>query len=438
MARSDTDVPAGARLRPRQLSARAAVDRLALAACQALLAGRTRGRLQLTLPSGAATVIEGGTAGAEARLRLASYAALLRSLRRGSIGFAEAYVNGECDSDNPVALVAYFIDNMALLKRIGRGLFRVRASDRRYHAQRANTRSGALANISAHYDLGNAFYACWLDPTMTYSAAIFGEAAPTLEAAQDAKYAKILACLDLSPGQSILEIGCGWGAMALRAARAGGRVTGLTLSSEQAAWARACAGQSGLADRIDIRLEDYRDAKGAFDRIVSIEMIEAVGEQHWDTYFQVLAQRLKPGGIAVLQAITIAEDLFPSYRQKPDFIQRFIFPGGMLPTRRLIEEHARRAGFEIETIETFGASYARTLAEWRARFETSWPRIAELGYDDRFRRMWTYYLAYCEAGFERGTIDVGIYRLRPRSCPEILEVPQAARASGFSSHSPGA
>jgi cyclopropane-fatty-acyl-phospholipid synthase len=392
-------------------------DQAVLRICARLIAPTATGRLHLTLPSGAHMLITGGKPGTDAQLALHTYGVFWRSIRRGSIGFAESMIDGEITSANLVALFGYFIENKSTLREAGRGKFRVRREDVAYHKARPNTRDGSRANIAAHYDLGNAFYRLWLDRSMTYSSALYQ--APqhdgpheALEAAQQAKCDRILDALELSPGQDLLEIGCGWGNFAIRAARRGVRVTGLTLSREQLAEARALSDGSDHSVKPEFRLEDYRDNSGNYERIASIEMIEAVGEENWPHYFMALHDRLTPGGIAVLQAITIDEAIYDNYRAKADFIQRYIFPGGVLPTRALMEHHAEVAGLTFEPVQLFGASYARTLAEWRHNFHAAWPEIAKLGFDDRFRRMWDYYLAYCEAGFERGTCDVGIYRLR--------------------------
>ncbi|MGE0419711.1 MAG: class I SAM-dependent methyltransferase, partial [Acetobacteraceae bacterium] len=233
-----------------------------------------------------------------------------------------------------------------------------------------------------------------------------------LEDAQTAKQDRAIALLELTAEHDVLEIGCGWGGLAERIVdRTGCHVTGLTLSQAQLAYATERLSQAGLSGRAAFALRDYRDQDGVFDRIVSIEMLEAVGEAYWPAYFATLRDRLRPGGIAVLQAITIAEDRFEAYRRCPDFIQHYIFPGGMLPTRTLMAQHARIAGLTLRSVETFGDSYARTLAVWRQKFHAGWPAIAAQGFDSRFRRMWDYYLAYCEGGFRAGAIDVGLFAL---------------------------
>lgn len=289
----------------------------------------------------------------------------------------------------------------------------VRLPDRWQHRRRHNSRRNSRRNIAAHYDLSNAFFAQWLDPEMVYSSAVFSGKEQTLEQAQAAKLDRIVSLLGVGDGDRVLEIGCGWGGLARRIATGtNASVTGITLSQQQLEYSIEAARQAGLSDRLEFRLQDYRDTSGTFDGIVSIEMIEAVGEAYWPVYFQTLAARLRRGAGAVVQAITIDEAHFDEYRDNADFIQRYIFPGGMLPTVSIMHEQARAAGLRIDHVEHFGKSYAETLRIWRRRFEAAWPRIANMGFDERFRRMWRYYLAYCEAGFEEGTIDVGLYRLK--------------------------
>jgi cyclopropane-fatty-acyl-phospholipid synthase len=364
------------------------------------------------LPRGSSRSLGRPGTGPAAEIALASYDVLWRSLRRGALGFAESYVDGHWQSPDLAGVFRYFLANQRALKTSDAGRFRIAEADRHYHRARANTRDGAKRNIADHYDLGNAFYRLWLDDGMTYSSAMFGHPDEALEVAQERKYARILAMLDLQPGQRLLEIGFGWGGLVERAARQGVAVTGLTLSREQLSDARNRLAAAGLADAADLRYEDYRDTTGSYDRIASIEMIEAVGAESWPVYFATLRDRLTPGGIAVLQAITIDEAHFDAYRLRPDFIQRYIFPGGMLPTAAIIREEAARAGLSLQAGQRFGESYATTLWHWLRRFEAGWPEIAKLGFDERFRRLWTYYLTYCAAGFEAGRIDVGLYRLR--------------------------
>ena len=368
--------------------------------------------MRVTLPGGTSRVIGRDGDGPNADIELASYDVLWRSLRRGALGFAESHMLGQWRTKDLGSVFRYFLANQEALKASDAGRFRVSGRDRDYHRHRANTRDGSRRNIADHYDLGNAFYRLWLDPGMTYSSAIFESDDEPLEAAQERKYQRILDWLEVDPGQRLLEIGFGWGGLAERAARRDLRVTGLTLSREQLAHARQRMREIGVSAMTDLRYEDYRDASGRYDRIASIEMIEAVGAENWPLYFKTLHDRLKPGGIVVLQAITISEAHFETYRRKPDFIQRYIFPGGMLPTAAIIGQEASRAGLVLDRNETFGASYALTLWRWLERFDRAWPELRKLGFDDEFRRLWTYYLTYCAVGFETGRIDVGLYRLR--------------------------
>jgi cyclopropane-fatty-acyl-phospholipid synthase len=279
--------------------------------------------------------------------------------------------------------------------------------DRWRHRRNAYSRDRARANIAAHYDLGNNFYAQWLDETLTYSSAIFERRDQPLAEAQRNKYRRVLSLLAPKPDARLLEIGCGWGQFACLAAKeARARVTAITLSREQHDFARRRVFEEGLAERISVELRDYRDVEGRFDGIASIEMIEAVGEEYWPAYFSKIAETLEPGARAAIQAITIDEALFPSYRRGADFIQKYVFPGGMLPSGDALRAEAERAGLKWMGGDGFGAHYAETLAAWRRRFLAAWDRIAAQGFDERFKRLWTYYLAYCEGGFRARNIDV--------------------------------
>ncbi|MBI5114612.1 MAG: class I SAM-dependent methyltransferase [Rhodovulum sp.] len=384
------------------------------------------GTLTVELPNGVRIAHRGRRPGHAATWVLHRWRTLWRVAWRGDLGFAEAYMDGDWSTPDLPALLALFSENDAGLTDVYAGLRTERLLDRIRHAVRANTRRGSRRNIAAHYDLGNAFYAAWLDRSMTYSSAIYTEDDQSLDEAQQTKLDHIVTTLGVTGGEHVLEIGCGWGALAERLARQGCRVTGLTLSAEQLAFARERVAAAGLAEACDLRLEDYRDTDGGFDRIVSIEMIEAVGEKYWPIYFETLAARLRAGGTAVLQAITIEASRFDRYRRNPDFIQRYVFPGGMLPTRDMMVEHARRAGLALVTHTAFAESYARTLAEWRRRFLAAWPAIEPQGFDDRFRRLWEYYLAYCETGFRLGIIDVGLFAFAK---PEPVPVRVAARVA---------
>jgi len=384
--------------------------RIVAAAGRRLMPRDIAGGITLTLPSGRQHRIGFERPGVHCDLALRSYKPVLAAMRRGAIGFAESYMAGELESSDITAVLRFYLRNREALNRAARPVFFKSIGDRLFHLLRANTRAGARRNIRAHYDLGNDFYGLWLDSTMSYSSAFYGTGAVSLEDAQIAKYELVLGALDLTRSSRILEIGCGWGGFAEVAAEKGHQVTGLTISQEQLDYARR-----RLGERAEIRFQDYRDTPEQFDAIASIEMIEAVGEANWPTYFKVLHDRLKPGGSAAVQAITIDRHLYDGYRRKADFIQRYIFPGGMLPTKCILAEQARRAGLAFQAVECFGRDYARTLALWRERFEAAWPAVARLGFDERFRRRWHYYLSYCEAGFTEGSIDVGVYRFhRPQ------------------------
>lgn len=379
------------------------------------LAGRLRwGRLEVRLPDGVRRLFTGAEPGPEAVLLVHDRNLARRLVRRGGVGFAEGYMAAEWDSPDLASLLELVDRNCDAMGYDSRLSGLRRLVERAVHALRANSRRGSRDNIRAHYDLGNRFYEAWLDPTLTYSAALFGPGTEDLESAQRAKYRRLAERIALAPGQRLLEIGTGWGEFALTAAREfGARVTSITVSKEQHAFARERVFKEGLADRVEIRLQDYRDVTGRFDRIASIEMLEAVGERFWPLFFERLRDRLAPGGQAGVQTITIADRLFEGYRRNVDFIQRYIFPGGMLPSPSVLERQTERAGLRLESSHVFGWSYARTLAEWHRRFDEAWPRLAAEPFDERFRRMWKYYLAYCEAGFRSGSLDVTQVTLRP-------------------------
>jgi len=387
-------------------------DRVFTSAMVRLGSRLSEGRLAVTLPDGTSHRFGGVGAGPAAEVRIHRARALRRLVFGGDIGFAEGYMDGDWETPDLPALMALAERNQAPLARGLRGAAMALWLNRVYHRLRANSRRGSRRNIAFHYDLGNGFYRLWLDPGMTYSSALFEHAGQSLESAQTAKYRRIGELAGLAPGARVLEVGCGWGGFMAHAAGLGAQVEGLTLSREQLAYANARMEALGLTNLARAELRDYRDSAGQYDALVSIEMLEAVGEAHWPRYFQTVRDRLRPGAAAVIQVITIADDRYAAYRARTDFIQRHIFPGGMLPSPRVLHEQANAAGLEIDHAETFGASYARTLALWRAAFLASWPEVRRLGFDERFRRLWEYYLCYCEAGFASGAIDVGIYRLR--------------------------
>jgi cyclopropane-fatty-acyl-phospholipid synthase len=403
-ARSPTP-PAASMLRP--------MHRLWRALLVALASRITVGRLTVQTPDGERLDFGGQAPGPAAALVIRRWRALPRIAIGGDIGFANGYIDGDWSTPDLVALIELAIRNEAGLGASTFGSLPVRLLHRLKHLNRRNTKRKSRRNIAAHYDLGNDFYAAWLDASMTYSAALFRPGRETLESAQAAKNDRIAELLDMKGAKTVLEIGCGWGALVEKlAGEQDCRVTGITLSTEQLAYASERVKQAGLADRASVRLEDYRNVAGAFDRIVSIEMLEAVGEEHWPRYFGVLRERLVAGGVAVLQVITIADERFEAYRRGADFIQSYIFPGGMLPSPGAIRREIERAGLELLSSETFGLDYAQTLAEWRRRFQAAWPKLHSQGLASSFKQMWEYYLAYCEAGFRTATIDVGLYRLR--------------------------
>lgn len=373
-----------------------------------LLAANWRfGRLIVRLPNGATHRMEGGDPGPSAVLQVLDYRLAARVLKGGDIGFAEAYMAEEWDTPQLADLLTVLALNHAGIRRLFDGGLLVRAANWISHRLNRNSRAGARRNIHAHYDLGNDFYAAWLDRTMTYSSARFDGGARTLEAAQTRKYEALARNMDIQPGHEVLEIGCGWGGFAEYAAGRGARVTGLTLSRAQHDYARARLFKAGLAERTDIRLVDYRDVEGRFDRVASIEMFEAVGQEYWPAYFGKIAEVLKSGGRAGLQIITIADDLFAGYGKRTDFIQKYVFPGGMLPSEAALEPVIAAAGMERSTLERFGQDYAETLKRWDERFQAAWGEIGRMaGFDAPFRRLWRFYLAYCEAGFRTGRTDV--------------------------------
>ncbi|MDQ0346599.1 SAM-dependent methyltransferase [Ancylobacter vacuolatus] len=371
------------------------------------------GSLIVVTPEGRRLTGRGGHPGPEATLVLHRWRALRRLITGGDIAFSDAFIAGDWSSPDLPCLIELAAHNLPVLAGRIDALGPVRLWNRLRHGLRRNSRTGSRRNIAFHYDLGNEFYRAWLDSSMLYSSALSVPAGQTLEAAQQVRLARIVDMLGVRPGQSVLEIGCGWGALAAAIARSGADVTGITLSREQLAYGQAMlAADPVLEARTELRLQDYRDVAERYDRVVSIEMMEAVGEAYWPTYFAKLRACLNEGGTAVLQVITIAEDRFESYRRNTDFIQRHIFPGGMLPTKTHIADQARAAGLELVETQCFGEGYAQTLSAWRARFLGAWPQIETLGFDADFRRLWEYYLAYCEGGFRAGAIDVGLYRLK--------------------------
>jgi cyclopropane-fatty-acyl-phospholipid synthase len=366
-----------------------------------------RGTLDITLLDGRVVRMGGIEPGPAAEMTLRSYSFASRLINAGDIGIAEAYLNGEWDTPDLTQFLYVFCVNHELIQAMlgDKPLLRLLQIVR--HWFNRNTRRQARRNIYAHYDIGNAFYSAWLDPSMTYSSGLFEDDTTDLTAAQHNKYRRLAEAIDLQPGQRLLEIGCGWGGFAEYAARTfGAKVVGLTISKEQRDFAQRRIQTAGLNDKVEIRLQDYRDERDRYDRIASIEMIEAVGEAFWPKYFSQLRDRLLPGGLAGIQAITIRDSIFASYRREVDFIQRYVFPGGMLPSPQILKSLGERFGVPVIRERIFGQDYAKTLATWRNNFRSAWPNLTPLGFDERFRRLWEYYLAYCEAGFLSGNIDV--------------------------------
>jgi cyclopropane-fatty-acyl-phospholipid synthase len=374
------------------------------------------GSLRLTLPSGESLHFSGPQPGPEADLQVHDWRFAGMALRSAEIGFAEAYRDGYFDTSSLAAILELAVLNQQILQQAFYGNKFFALIYRVAHRLRSNTRNGSKKNIHAHYDLGNEFYSLWLDNSMTYSSALFNkDFSQNIEDAQHAKYERILAQLAIQPGQHILEIGCGWGGFAEYAAKTRGvKTTGITISQAQYDFATQRIAHAGLSHLVDLRMVDYRDVRGEFDAVVSIEMFEAVGEAFWPTYFNTLRDRLKRGGRAVVQTITIAHDAFDYYRNSSDFIREYIFPGGMLPSVPIFSKHAHNAGLQEVHRHEFGLDYAETLRRWNQRFDTLTHQIDKLGFDEAFRRIWRFYFAYCEAGFRSGRTNVmQVELLRP-------------------------
>ncbi len=365
------------------------------------------GNLDVVMPGGRRLQFRGAQPGPAAELILKDYKAVGRVMSAADIGFAEGYMAGEWDTPDLPALLTAFSWNLDQISRLMAGNPLVQAWNFLTHFLRRNDREGSKRNIYAHYDLGNQFYELWLDRTMTYSSARFERSDQPLEEAQHDKYATLARSIDLQAGQSVLEIGCGWGGFAEFAAKeVGAKVTGITISQAQHDYARERLFRQGLADKADIQLIDYRDVQGRFDRVASIEMFEAVGEEYWPTYFSKIHDVLSPGGRAGLQIITIKDEFFEHYRRHADFIQKYVFPGGMLPSEEKLKAQTDRAGLDWTGLNRFGECYADTLNQWLFRFDGVWDQVKAQGFDDRFRKLWRFYLAYCEAGFRTKRTNV--------------------------------
>ena len=377
------------------------------AAAFQIAARLSHGRVDFLLPDGRRFRAEGQNPGPVAEIHVRDSDVFARLIREGDIGFCEAYMDGGWTTPDLQAVmdVAQAGNNAALDSFVGMGL--VRAFERVRFWLHGNSRRQARRNIAAHYDLGNDFYRLWLDDSMTYSSALFRTGQESLEAAQEAKYASMVDRMGVLPGDHVLEIGCGWGGFAeYAAAKRGLRVTCLTISKAQFDYATARIQAAGLAGRVTIKLQDYRDETGVYDGIASIEMFEAVGEKYWPVYFTTLRERLKPGAQATLQIITIGDDRFQLYRRSVDFIQKYIFPGGMLPSPSALKAEIARAGLVFQHSFEFGQSYSQTLRRWYDTFNDRWPQAQAMGFDDRFRRMWNLYLTSCAGAFQGGNCDV--------------------------------
>ena len=367
-----------------------------------------KGTLVVHTPEGKVVEVGGNAPGPHAEIVLKNWNLPRRAFAGATIGVAESYMDGDWESPDVTTFLELFVVNEDAGEQVAGGAnWLLTALERLRHWMNDNTKSGSRRNISAHYDLGNKFYREWLDPSMTYSSALYSSGANDLESAQAAKYRALAKDTGIGPDDHVLEIGCGWGGFAEFAAREiGCKVTGLTISREQHDFAKERIQKAGLADKVEIKFQDYRDETGRYDRIASIEMFEAVGEKHWPTFFSKMKECLKAGGAAGLQIITIKDEAFDAYRARPDFIQRYVFPGGMLPSPERLRSLGDQFGLTYARDRIFPQDYARTLAEWRERFWASWERVRPLGFDERFKRMWEFYLHYCEAGFRAEYIDV--------------------------------
>jgi len=365
------------------------------------------GRLDIKLNDGRIFRTTGKQAGPEALIEIHDNDCFARLIREGDLGFSDAYLEGWWSTPDLQVFMDLILDrNDGIFDGFpGAGL--VRAFEKIRHWLNGNSKRQARKNISYHYDLGNEFYKKWLDQTMSYSSALFEDAQEPTEKAQIRKYESMVNMIDVKPGDHVLEIGCGWGGFAEYAAKERGlKVTGLTISQEQHDYAVDRMKRLGLSDQVDIVMRDYRDETGVYDGIASIEMFEAVGEQYWPTYFETIRDRLKPGAKAALQIILISENRFEAYRKGVDFIQKYIFPGGMLPSPNALNQQIEKAGLIRENSLEFAKSYSQTLRRWHSSFNNKWDDIHQLGFDDRFRNMWNFYLTSCASAFEYGNCDV--------------------------------
>ena len=372
-----------------------------------ILCNIPRGRIDIELPDGRVFRAEGRSAGYVTAITIHNKDIFARLIREGDLGFMESYMEGWWDTPDLLTFMDFVHDaeDEVFDGFPGQGL--VRAYEKLRFWLQSNSKRQAKKNISYHYDLGNDFYGLWLDDTMTYSSAYFKTGQESLEAAQIQKYAAMVDAMGVSAGDHVLEIGCGWGGFAEYAAKERGlHVTGLTISKEQLNYARERIEKAGLSDRVTLKMQDYRDETGTYDGIASIEMFEAVGEKYWPVYFETVRKCLKPGAKATLQIITVQDRRFEVYRKGVDFIQKYIFPGGMLPSPSVLRKEVEKSGMTVDGSIEFGESYSQTLRRWSDVFNDRWDQIAALGFDDRFRRMWNLYLSSCAGTFHSGNCDV--------------------------------
>ena len=385
------------------------VDRILRKATKAI----SSGTIVFKLENGNVIRCESGNEGPEATINVHSFKFFRRLLSAGYLGLAESYINNEWTTPSLENVFNFGAANLtALDQNLTENLF-VRLTNKITRFMQRNSIRGSRKNIADHYDLGNDFFIEWLDSTMTYSSGLFEKKTDTLHSAQNNKYQRIIDELKIEKSQNILEIGCGWGGFAEYAAKkAKANIFGVTISKEQCEYARNRITQANLEDKVKISLQDYRALTGQYDRIVSIEMLEAVGKSYWPAYFKTIADRLKKNGSAMVQVITVPDEYFDYYSNGMDFIQRYIFPGGMLICPRMLEEQSEKAGLTLIRAHMFGSSYAQTLEQWQSSFQIRWDKIEKLGFDEKFKRIWEYYLDYTAAGFRSGAIDVGQFHLR--------------------------
>lgn len=370
-----------------------------------------QGSLRLHRPDGSTLTVEGSAPGPDAEVIIGDPRMEEALVRQGASALGQGYVEGWWDTPDLAGFLTMAAINQDASMSGPIGSIVKRAVTQTWDAVKPARRDGAVATMAGHYDLGNEFYELWLDPTMTYSSGIF-DGTDDLESAQRAKYERVAEIAGVSEGSSVLEIGFGWGGFAEHATRLGADVTGLTISNEQLKYAEKRLAAIGAMDRATFKLADFEEEDGEYDAVVSIEMIESIDQERWPALFAAIARSLRPGGRAALQAIVIDDGIWKSYRSRNDFIREYIFPGGRVPPPSLIRELAENVGLRTIGVHDFGSSYAKTLAAWLRQFDAAWPQIAALGFDERFRRMWRYYLAYCEAGFNTGRISVQQWAFR--------------------------